>query len=146
MEIFRWVRAGLWVIVAMASMAQAAVTLPCVWQSHMVLQRERPIPVWGWAAPGERVTVTLDRRAASTKADASGAWTVTLPKMSAGGPFTLTVAGTNTVTLDDVLVGEVWLCSGQSNMEMGVKAALHGETEVAAAKYPHIQRRNSPKW
>lgn len=117
----------------------AEVTMPCVFHDHMVLQREMQIPVWGWSAAGEKVTVTLNGKSTTAIADGAGAWRATLPAMQAGGPYGLTVTGTNTVTVQDILIGEVWLCSGQSNMEMGVNAVQSGKDEVAAAKYPGIR-------
>ena len=121
------------------ALLHAAVSLPCVFQQHMVLQREHKIPVWGWAAPGETVTVVLQSNTAAATADAAGAWCTTLPAMKAGGPYILTVAGTNSITIQDVLIGDVWLCSGQSNMEMGVNGAQNGKEEMAAANYPNIR-------
>ncbi len=117
----------------------ADVTLPRVIGSRMVLQRNIPLPVWGWADPGEKVTVRLEGSEASTKADKQGAWTVTLPEMTAGGPYRMTVSGTNTIELTDILVGEVWVCSGQSNMEMGIGAVKFGKEEIAAAHYPKMR-------
>ena len=96
--------------------AFAEVRLPHLLSDNMVLQRDRPIPIWGWAKPDEKVTVRLGKSSASTTAGANGQWSVKLPKMTAGGPYELTVAGVNTLTLNNVLIGEVWLCSGQSNM------------------------------
>jgi sialate O-acetylesterase len=105
-------------LAAALSSAQADVRLPHVFGSHMVLQRGVKIPVWGWAAPGEMVSVRLGGgAAASALANAAGEWRAVLPPAPAGGPHTPTVAGRTTVTLEDVPVGEVWLCSGQSNME-----------------------------
>lgn len=119
--------------------AQADVKLPKVFASHMVLQRDMSLPVWGWAAPNESVTVKLASAQANTKANASGEWKVTLPAQKAGGPFTLTVKGSNTVQCDDVLIGEVWLCSGQSNMEMGIGMVNNAQAEIAAADFPKIR-------
>ena len=96
----------------------AGVRLPCLFQSGMVLQREKPIAVWGWASPGEVVSVTLGRKSASAVADAGGKWFVSLPAMKAGGPFEMTVGDQQ---LTDVWVGDVWLCSGQSNMETTIE-------------------------
>jgi len=97
--------------------AQADVTLPKIFSDNMVLQQELPIAVWGKAAPGEAVVVTLAGRSVSTEADADGRWRVDLPPMKADGKTqTLTVKGNNTIALENVLLGEVWLCSGQSNM------------------------------
>jgi sialate O-acetylesterase len=129
-----------------AAPASANVTLPHVFGSHMVLQRDQAIPVWGWADPAEKVSVQIgDQPAVTTTTKKAGQWRVTLPKMSAGGPFTVTVVGKNTITLDDVLVGEVWLCSGQSNMEMVVASCTNAQEEIAAANYPKIRHIKVPK-
>ncbi|NLC56098.1 MAG: sialate O-acetylesterase [Armatimonadetes bacterium] len=137
-RILPWLAAA--AALAAALPARADVSLPKVFGSHMVLQRDRPIPVWGWAAPGEEVSVRLgDRPAVKATANGQGEWRVKLPALPAGGPFTLTVTGKNTVTLDDVLIGEVWLCSGQSNMEWPVGASLNFPQEAAAANLPQIR-------
>ncbi|HTJ79374.1 MAG TPA: sialate O-acetylesterase [Rariglobus sp.] len=119
--------------------AVAEVRLPNVFSDHMVLQRDMPIPVWGWADPGELVTIKLAQSTATATADAHGEWRTILPKQSAGGPFTLTASGSSTVTREDVLIGEVWLCSGQSNMEFGIKMGNDAAAEVAAASHPQIR-------
>ncbi|HNQ23043.1 MAG TPA: sialate O-acetylesterase [Phycisphaerae bacterium] len=97
------------------------------------------LPIWGWADPAEEVTVTLDGHSVKTTADAAGRWLVKLPALAAGGPHDLVVEGHNRIKLEDVLIGEVWLCSGQSNMEMGVGVAMNAAAEVAAADYPGIR-------
>ena len=125
--------------------ASAEVRLPHVFASHMVLQQEKPVTLWGWAQAGEGVTVELTGNKQQTKANDQGEWRITLPAMKAGGPFILTVSGANTLKLEDILVGEVWLCSGQSNMEMGISAALNGKAEIAAADYPKIRLFMVPK-
>jgi len=126
--------------------ASANVTLPHVFGSHMVLQRDQAIPVWGSADPEEKVSVQIgDQPAVTTTADKAGDWRVSLPKMSAGGPFTVKVVGKNTVTFDDVLIGEVWLCSGQSNMEMVVASCINPQEEIAAANHPQIRHIQVPK-
>lgn len=107
--------------------------------SHMVLQSGKPVPVWGQAAPGESVTVTLGSQSKSATAAADGKWSVTLDPLQPGGPFTLTAAAGKTLTVDDVLVGEVWLCSGQSNMALPVSKAKDFDIEQAAANYPEIR-------
>jgi len=99
-----------------------AVKLPGTLGSGMVLQRNRPITIWGWAEPGEQVTVSFQGRSAATGASAEGGWSVTLPAMEEGGPHTMTILGENTITLDDVLIGDIWVCSGQSNPGMAWKA------------------------
>jgi sialate O-acetylesterase len=96
----------------------AEVVMPKIWGSNMVLQRNKPVPVWGIAAAGEKVTVKFGKQIKATFADASGKWGVTLnPLMASSKPADMVISGTNTITYKNVLVGEVWLCSGQSNME-----------------------------
>ncbi len=127
--------------------AHATVRLPALVGSHMVLQRDRPVPVWGWAAPGERVSVTFRGKTyAASAPDASGRWQATLPATPAGGPYVLTVKGQNTLALTDVLVGDVWLASGQSNMQMpvqdrpgGYQPVQNATQEIAAATWPNIR-------
>ena len=131
---------GLLVLLLAATTAMADVRLPGVFGSHMVLQRDAELPVWGWAEPGEAVAVALGDQTKKTKADADGRWSVALAPMKAGGPHTLKVEGDNTIELADVLIGEVWLFSGQSNMAMSVGGCLNIEAEVAeSAKYPTIR-------
>ena len=119
--------------------ATAEVRLAAVFSDHAVLQRERPLPVWGQASPGERVRVRLGTVEAEGTAGADGKWRVTLPAQPASrDPMELTATGTNTVTVRDILVGDVWLCSGQSNMEWG----LHGcdvPEDIRAADHPGIR-------
>lgn len=122
-----------------ATTAFADVKLPAIFGDHMVLQRETVVPVWGTATPGEEVTVSIAGQTASAKADAAGKWSVKLAKLAAAGPHTLTVKSANTLTFSDVLVGEVWLGSGQSNMAMTVNRAKDFEREQAAAKFPQLR-------
>ena len=111
----------------------------------MVLQRDRPIHLWGWAEAGERVSATINRVTQSTTADQFGWWSLYLPPQSAGGPFQLTVSGTNTITLDDILIGDVWFASGQSNMEMplngfpGSAVVKNAAEEISHADRPNIR-------
>jgi sialate O-acetylesterase len=136
---------------AAAAPAPAAVTLPNVLSSHMVLQRDTAVPIWGTAAPDEKVTVRFRDQEKATTAAADGTWQVALDPLTAGGPDTLTVVGTNTLTLDDVLVGEVWVGSGQSNMAGNVAGYAKNDKELAklsaAAPYPTIRQVNgNGKW
>lgn len=126
-------------LLACVPIVRADVTLPRIFGSHMVLERGRELPVWGKAAPGEKVTVLLGDKGGSATADEQGKWMVRLPPLPAGGPFTMTVKGNNTIMLDDVLVGEVWVCSGQSNMEWPVSKSDNAEQEIAAADHPRIR-------
>ena len=106
-----------------ASFAEAAVSLPQLFQSGMVLQRGKAIPVWGKADANETVTVAFNKKQYRAVADAEGCWRIDLPKMKAGGPYTLEVSGAagEPVTLTDVLIGDVWLCSGQSNIDVHIE-------------------------
>ena len=127
--------------VLMVKTTLAEVRLPKVFGSHMVLQRRKPVPVWGWADAGEKVTVTLANQTKTTKAGKNGQWRVSLDPMEAGGPYQLVVKGKkNTVTFDDVLAGEVWICSGQSNMEWPLVASINGKEESKTANYPQIRQ------
>lgn len=121
-------------------------TKAAVFSDHMVLQRRRAIPVWGGAEPGETVTVSLSAAAVSRTADADGSWRVLLPAQEAGGPYTLTIrGGREAIVLHDVLVGEVWLAGGQSNMEMALRDCKNGKREVAASDCPQVRFYNVPK-
>jgi sialate O-acetylesterase len=135
--------------IAFISVAEAEVTVPCVISDHMVLQRESLVPIWGWADAGETVTVTLgDGEALATTADDTGQWRVDLTTGQAGGPYTLTITGDATkqqIVFKDVLLGEVWLCSGQSNMEWPVKSTDNANTEIASANWPQIRHLKVPR-
>ncbi|MCH8921688.1 MAG: chitobiase/beta-hexosaminidase C-terminal domain-containing protein, partial [Planctomycetes bacterium] len=122
-----------------ASSAVAEVRLPHVIGDHMVLQRNVPLNIWGWAGKRERVTVELGEGKVTTRANSAGQWKVALPAMKAGGPHTMTVKGSNTLTIKDILVGEVWIGSGQSNMQMNVAGSANAAAEIAAAKYPKMR-------
>jgi sialate O-acetylesterase len=122
------------------AIAQADVQLPSVLGHHMVLQQNKPIKIWGKAQPGEDITVIFSGKGGKTQADANGKWTVTLPalKSNAHGQI-MTISGKNTIVLNDILVGEVWVCSGQSNMEWSLSTANNKDAEIAAANYPNIR-------
>jgi len=140
--------------------ASAAVRLPHVIGDNMVLQCDRPVPIWGWADPGQEVTVTFGGQKKTTTADRQGRWKVVLDKLSATSrPQQLTVTagqspgkqpaadadGPSTVVRRNVLVGEVWVCSGQSNMELYVQSAQNARAELQAADYPEIRLLLVPK-
>lgn len=125
---------------ATCGVAQADVKLPKVIASHMVLQQKLPITIWGTADAGEDVTVSIGTNTASTKAGADGKWSVKLKEMSAGGgPLEVVIKGKNEIKLSDVLIGEVWVASGQSNMEWSVSNSNNPKEEIAAAKHPTIR-------
>src|SRR5215203_3864508 len=130
--------AFLFLLLSLTGAARADVRVPSVIGDNMVLQQGRKVRVWGWAEPGERVTVSFRGKKAAATADARGRWEVFVGPHKAGGPFELTVARRNTLAFKNVLVGEVWVCSGQSNMEWSLANAQHGARESAAADYPFI--------
>lgn len=107
----------------------------------MILQRDRKIDIWGWASKGERVTVKFNGRTYRSKTGAEGKWALELPAMKAGGPYTMEVSGKNKIVLHDILLGDVWLCSGQSNMvhQMRLHSVRYAD-EIAAAHYPQIRQ------
>ena len=117
----------------------AQVKLPTFFSDNMVLQQGIEIPVWGWASPGEKVTVNFDKKSVSTKADKTGKWSVKLNDMDYGGPYTMTVKGKDLHTLVNIMIGEVWVCSGQSNMEFYLRNAMNAEEEIASANYSNIR-------
>ncbi len=126
--------------------ARAEIRLPGFFGDHMVIQQDMPLRIWGWGEVGESVEVTLGDHSETTTVDASGRWQVKLPAMKAGHqPHRLRVAGSNTIDIKDVLIGEVWLCSGQSNMEWTVQASKNSAAEIAAADYPAIRHMKIPR-
>ena len=118
--------------------AHATVHVPAIIGDNMVLQAGMKVRIWGKADPGELVTVRLNSQTAHATADGSGHWQTFVGPLKAGGPFDLTIKGTNTLTFKNVLVGEVWVCSGQSNMEWPLINAKDGAKTVAEANYPEI--------
>ncbi len=134
-------------VVALSNLpeARADVKLPKVIGEHMVLQRDRPLPIWGWAGPGEEVTVKLDEATGTAKADAQGNWKVVLPPVKADGrPHRMAIVGNNKavqsrIEFDDILIGDVWIGSGQSNMEFNLGESTGGKEAIAAANCPQIR-------
>jgi sialate O-acetylesterase len=132
--------ASLLLVLLLAAGARADVRLPHIFSSHMVLQQDKPIVVWGWANPGEAVSVEVAALSGKSSADEKGEWKVTLDPLKASDqPVTMTISAGNKIVLDDVLVGEVWVCSGQSNMEFGIGNVENARQEIAAANYPQIR-------
>jgi sialate O-acetylesterase len=119
----------------------ADVKLPAVVSDNMILQRGMKVPIWGWAEPGEKVEVRFGIYSYGwrTTTDKDGKWMVKIGPLEAGGPFEVVIKGNNTITLKNLLVGEVWVCSGQSNMEWPVRQSANAEQEIAAADYPSIR-------
>lgn len=127
-------------ILAASAPVVAEVSLPTIFTDHMVLQRGVKVPVWGQAAPGEHVTVRIAGHEDEVKAGQDGAWTARVGPLEAGGPFELVIAGSNQIVLQDVMIGEVWLCSGQSNMQMDVRQCRGASGEMGAARFPGIRQ------
>jgi sialate O-acetylesterase len=125
--------------IALAPSALAEVRLPKIISDHMVLQAEKQATLWGWADPQEKIEVTLGTKTATTAANSEGKWSVKLDVPAAGASLEMSVAGKNTVTVKDILIGEVWICSGQSNMEWMVSQSDNKDAESAAANYPLIR-------
>ena len=104
----------------------ADVLLPKLISDGMVLQRDAKVNVWGWADPNEKVTVSIDDKTYCTKADANGNWSLKLKKHKAGGPYAMLIEGKNKIEINNVVFGDVWLCSGQSNMAFTLATAVNG--------------------
>lgn len=131
---------GFAILFLAAETSLAEVKLPAIFSEHLVLQQKQTNPVWGWAAPGETVTVTIGEQSKTAKADANGKWRVKLDPLPAGGPHKMTFKGKdNQIEYKDILIGEVWVCSGQSNMAMTVSRSNAPKLEELAANFPKIR-------
>jgi sialate O-acetylesterase len=122
-----------------AAAIRADVKLPALISDHMLIQQQMPVRIWGSASPGEVIKVAMQAQARSTTAGPDGKWQVFLSPVPAGGPYEMTVAGTNTITVHDVLAGEVWVGSGQSNMEFPMSRVKDFEHEIPAANFPQMR-------
>ena len=118
----------------------ANVRLPKIFNDNMVLQRDHSIPVWGWADSKEKITVRFNQQTRVVTADKSGKWKIEFSAESAGGPFQLIITAKNNITLSNILVGDVWVCSGQSNMEFQLKNSSGADNEIITANYPQIRQ------
>ena len=127
------------------SVAMAELKMPNIFGDHMVVQQKMPVKVWGWTKPGQEVTVTLAEKSATGKAGDDGRFDVALPAVDAGGPYTLQIKADETRTINDVLVGEVWICSGQSNMQWNVANSTDPDLERLTARHPKIRMINFPQ-
>lgn len=123
---------------------RAEVRLPRIFSDHMVIQQNQPIRVWGWANRGEKVMVALDKKQLPIITGKDGKWQLVLPAMKAGGPYTLSVKGKNQIILKDVMIGEVWLCSGQSNMQFELKNSKFSKTEIPGSFNPNLRQFKIP--
>lgn len=127
-------------IALFSQLLNAQLRLPAIFGDHMVLQQNQSNPVWGWANPGETVTVDIYGQSHSTVADQQGKWEVNLKPIPAGGPYKMNIEGNKSkFFFDDVLVGEVWICSGQSNMQWSLRNTNSAELAIMTAKYPNIR-------
>ena len=124
---------------ALSPSSYADVSVPALLADHMVVQRGLPVHVWGMAAPHEAISVAFRGETKAGTADDDGRWSIHLSPGEAGGPFQLTIKATNTIVLNDILVGDVWVASGQSNMEFPMTGLVNAQTEIAAAQYPKIR-------
>ena len=132
-------------LVISQSICHADAKLPSVFGDHMVLQQGQQLPIWGWAEPGEAVTISVAGQSKSTKADKNGSWKIHLSPLKASKtPIRFAVKGNNLIEYKDVLVGEVWLCSGQSNMEWTVSRSANPKEEIANGKHPLIRHIKIP--
>ena len=129
----------IFIFLLISVLANANIRMPLIFSDGMVLQRDKQIPIWGFADSNESVEIHFNKQVKKTTADKNGKWTVNLSAEKAGGPFELTIIGKNKITIKNVLVGEVWICSGQSNMEFQVFKTMNGEKEIADANYPMIR-------
>lgn len=125
--------------------ARADVQLDSLLADNMVLQREKPIPVWGTAKPGERVTVRVSQQKQSAVTDADGTWKVMLNPLPIAQKVPFEVRGTNRIDLHNVAVGDVFICSGQSNMEFNVSGVNNAAREIAAADFPNVRLLTVPR-
>ena len=114
----------------------AQISLPYIFSDNMVLQRGQKIPVWGFSSPNETIKVAFKKQLKETKANEKGEWMVYLNQEKAGGPYLLTVSGKNKITFKNVLIGDVWLASGQSNMEWNLAATEGYDNELNQTKFP----------
>lgn len=125
--------------------AWAETTLPAIFGSNMVLQQKQSNRVWGWGDAGDTVTVSIDQQKHSAKADAEGNWQVTLDPLPVGGPYRMVIDGDQRIEYDNVMVGEVWICSGQSNMQWDVRRANDPDLESLTANFPNIRLISVPQ-
>jgi sialate O-acetylesterase len=122
------------------SPAVAMVRLPGLISDNMVLQQGKKVAIWGNADPDEQVTLTFDGQTTTAKANDEGRWKIELGPLRTSGPLEMTITGKNTITLHNVVVGEVWICSGQSNMDMMVQDSMNAEKEISTAYYPMVRQ------
>jgi sialate O-acetylesterase len=128
----------------LAFSVSAQIKMPGIFGDHMVIQRDRPVPVWGWSSPKEKLVLSFNQQKKEVIADRNGKWRVNLDPEAAGGPYILKVEGKNSLIFHDVMVGEVWICSGQSNMEFELKSARNANNEIMNSGYSEIRHIKIP--
>ena len=143
MRIFKVLLVILFLVKPFLSIGQ--ITLPKLISDGIVLQRDAKIPIWGWASPNEKIIIHFNKKTYKTTASKDGNWQIELPKMKAGGPYILSLSGKNNIEIKDILIGDVWLCSGQSNMvhQLDIHDVTY-EKEIATANYPEIRHFKIP--
>ena len=126
-------------LVSLATMSQ--VRLPKLIRDSMILQRDASVNIWGWSAPNEKISVRFNNKTYKTSADRSGKWLLKLPPTAAGGPYSIDINASNRISIKDVLFGDVWFCSGQSNMvhQMNIHDVTYPK-DIAEANYPAIRQ------
>ncbi len=142
MNYFSIKKTTLFLLLCLLSAAvQAQLRLPKLISDGMVLQRDTKLNVWGWASPGEKITVRFQNKSYKTDTDSGGKWQVFLPPLPAGGPYTMEIAGKTKVLIQDILLGDVWFCSGQSNMvhQLNIHDVTYAKV-IAEANDPHIRQ------
>ena len=135
-------------LATLAGSAIADVQLPAILSNGMVLQQQTSARLWGWANPNESIRVTPnwpDAKPVDGKADGRGHWEIKVQTPPAGGPYSITIAGENQLTISDILVGEVWVCSGQSNMEWPLRSSFEPNADIASASNPSLRLYTVPK-
>ncbi len=141
MRNFVLVSSALFFFITIPSLCKATVTLPQLVRDSMVLQRDAKVNIWGWASPKEKISISFQSKKYKTVADATGNWLITLNPMKAGGPYTMKIVASNHITLSNILMGDVWFCSGQSNMvhQLNIHDVTYAD-EIANAIYPEIRQ------
>ena len=130
----------LFTLIISSAISYAEVKLPKIFSSNMVLQRDRELKIWGWADANEKVTLTFNGQQLTTKTAKNGEWILLLKPMTYGGPFEMTVSGKkNNIALKNILIGDVWICSGQSNMEWLLKNVNNAPKEIAESSNPKLR-------
>ena len=133
------------ILLVTSNWVMSQVKLPKVFSDNMVLQRDLPVKIWGWAKANEKVSISFNNQKLSSKANKDGKWLITLLPMKFGGPFEMTIKASNELKLRNILIGDVWVCSGQSNMEWPLSKVNSAVKEMTAANFPNIRLFTVPK-